>query len=62
MFKKLGELGFAGIYIKEDHGGAGLGRKEGAIIFEALARGDVAATAFLTIHNMCCSMISEFGD
>ena len=43
-------------------GGAGLGRLEAAIIFEALAHGDVSTAAFLSIHNMASWMIDRFGE
>eukprot|EP00850_Spirogloea_muscicola_P000687 SM000002S05767 [mRNA] locus=s2:2067372:2071690:- [translate_table: standard] len=36
-------------------------RADAAVIFEALAYGDVSTTAYLTIHNMCCSMLDRFG-
>ena len=54
-------LGFAAIYVREDVGGAGLGRLETSIIFEALSYGDVASAAFLSIHNMVGGMIDRFG-
>lgn len=54
-------LGFAGIYLSEDLGGSGLSRLDASLIFEALAYGDVAATAYLTIHNMAAWMIDRFG-
>lgn len=62
VFGKLAELGFAGIYVSEESGGIGLGRKDSAIIFEALSTGCVSTTAYLTIHNMCCWMIDQFGN
>ena len=49
---RAAELGFAGIYVHEDVGGSGLTRGDAAVIFEALAYGDVSTTAYLTIHNM----------
>ncbi|HZZ34381.1 MAG TPA: acyl-CoA dehydrogenase family protein, partial [Caulobacteraceae bacterium] len=55
-------LGFGGIVVADDVGGSGLGRLEAAIIFEALAHGDVATAAFLSIHNMAAWMIDRFGD
>jgi alkylation response protein AidB-like acyl-CoA dehydrogenase len=54
-------LGLAGIYIKEDVGGSGLGRAEAQIVFEELSYGDVATAAFLSIHNMAGWMIDRFG-
>ncbi|KUR80441.1 acyl-CoA dehydrogenase family protein [Novosphingobium sp. Fuku2-ISO-50] len=55
------ELGFAAIYVSEEAGGIGLGRLEAALIFEALAYGCPATSAFLSIHNMASWMIDRFG-
>jgi alkylation response protein AidB-like acyl-CoA dehydrogenase len=60
--RKAAALGFAGLYVAEDIGGAGLSRLNSSLIFEALAYGDVAVTAYLTIHNMATWMIDRFGD
>jgi alkylation response protein AidB-like acyl-CoA dehydrogenase len=60
--RRAAELGFAGLYVAEDIGGAGLSRLDSSLIFEALAYGDVAVTAYLTIHNMATWMIDRFGD
>jgi isobutyryl-CoA dehydrogenase len=54
-------LGFAGIYVGEDVGGAGLGRLDAALIFEELATGCVSTAAYLSIHNMAAWMIDRFG-
>lgn len=40
-------------------GGSGLGRADAAVIFEALAYGDISVTAYLTIHNMVASCIDK---
>ncbi|HWA63886.1 MAG TPA: acyl-CoA dehydrogenase family protein, partial [Caulobacteraceae bacterium] len=61
VLKKAAELGFAGIYVREDVGGSGLGRLDAALIFEALSGGDVSTAAFLSIHNMASWMIDRFG-
>jgi alkylation response protein AidB-like acyl-CoA dehydrogenase len=58
---EMAALGFAGIYVKEDVGGSGLGRLEAALIFEQLSRGCVSTAAFVSIHNMCSWMIDAFG-
>ncbi len=55
-------LGFAGIYVREDVGGAGLKRLDAAMIFEELSRGCVTTAAFISIHNMASWMIDRFGD
>lgn len=61
VLKAAAEMGFAGIYTGEQHGGMGLGRVEAAVIFEELSRGDVATAAFISIHNMATWMIDSFG-
>jgi alkylation response protein AidB-like acyl-CoA dehydrogenase len=53
------ELGFASVYIAEDVGGSALSREDAAIIFEALAYGDISTTAYLTIHNMVSHCIDR---
>ncbi|MCA6331654.1 MAG: acyl-CoA dehydrogenase family protein [Phenylobacterium sp.] len=54
-------LGFAGLYVREDVGGSGLGRLDAALVFEELSRGDVAVAAYISIHNMVSWMIDRFG-
>ena len=61
VMRQAAEMGFCGIYAGEKHGGMALGRVEAAIIFEELARGDVATAAFISIHNMSTWMIDRFG-
>jgi hypothetical protein len=55
-------LGFGGIYVGEDVGGAGLTRLDAAIIFEELAAGCASTAAYISIHNMAAWMIDRFGD
>jgi acyl-CoA dehydrogenase len=59
--RSAAELGFAAIYVSEAAGGIGLGRLEAALIFEALAYGCPATSAFISIHNMAAWMIDRFG-
>ncbi|KAH6557112.1 hypothetical protein KP509_1Z134100 [Ceratopteris richardii] len=61
VLRKAAKLGFGGLFCSSDFGGSKLTRADGAVIFETLAYGDVATTAYLTIHNMCCSLIDKFG-
>ena len=61
VMREAAALGFAGLYVREDVGGSGLSRLDSVIVFEALARGDVATAAYLSIHNMCGGMIDKFG-
>jgi alkylation response protein AidB-like acyl-CoA dehydrogenase len=55
-------LGFAGLCVREDVGGSGLGRLDAALVFEELSRGDVSVAAYISIHNMVSWMIDRFGD
>jgi hypothetical protein len=59
--RKAAELGFAGIYVGEEHGGSALTRLDAAIIFEELAAGCTSTAAFISIHNMASWMIDWFG-
>jgi alkylation response protein AidB-like acyl-CoA dehydrogenase len=60
--REAAALGFAAIYVDEQHGGTGLSRLDAALIFEELAYADPSTTAFLTIHNMVAWMIARFGN
>ncbi|EGQ9176590.1 acyl-CoA dehydrogenase [Vibrio alginolyticus] len=60
VLRQAGELGFLSIYTPPEHGGLGLSRLDAAIIFEQLAMGCTATTAFMTIHNMAMWMITSF--
>ncbi|MEZ5957822.1 MAG: acyl-CoA dehydrogenase family protein [Hyphomonadaceae bacterium] len=62
VLQELAGLGFAGIYVSEEHGGSALTRLDAALIFEELSRGCIATSAFLSIHNMCAWMIDSFGN
>ena len=61
VLRRAAALGLAGIYVREDVGGSGLGRVDAALVFEALARGCVSTAAFLSIHNMCAWMLDRNG-
>ncbi|MGI9440694.1 MAG: acyl-CoA dehydrogenase family protein [Parvibaculales bacterium] len=61
VLRDLAGLGFAGIYLQEEHGGSALSRLDAAIIFEALSAGCTSTAAFLSIHNMASWMIDSFG-
>ncbi|USE33954.1 acyl-CoA dehydrogenase family protein [Endozoicomonas sp. SCSIO W0465] len=60
VIKAAGGLGFCALYTHESMGGLGLSRLDSHIVFEQLAMGCTATTAYITIHNMVTWMISEF--
>jgi alkylation response protein AidB-like acyl-CoA dehydrogenase len=59
--RKAAELGFAGLYVRDDVGGTGLTRLDAAIVFEELAAADPSTAAYISIHNMASWMIDGFG-
>jgi len=61
LWPKLGELGFGGLYVSEEAGGAGLSRLDATLVFEALSMACPSVAAFLSIHNMCAKMLDAFG-
>ena len=60
--RQAAELGFAGIYVKEDVGGSQMTRLDAALIFEELSAGCTSTAAFISIHNMASWMIDRFGN
>ncbi|MEP3244845.1 MAG: acyl-CoA dehydrogenase family protein [Sneathiella sp.] len=59
--RQAAELGFAGIYVGDEHGGSDLSRLDAAIVFEELAAGCTSTAAYISIHNMASWMIDRFG-
>ncbi len=62
VIKETASLGMGGLYVSEDVGGSALSRLDAAVIFEALATGCPATSAFISIHNMAAWMIDCFGN
>lgn len=60
--RKAAGLGFGGIYVREETGGAGLGRTDAVLIFEELARACPSTAAYLSIQNMVAWMVDRFGN
>jgi len=58
--RKAAELGFGGIYVKEDVGGSALARLDAALIFEELSKGCTSTAAYLSIHNMVAWIIDTY--
>ena len=61
LWPELAALGFGGLYVSEDSGGAGLSRLDATLVFEALSASCASVAAFLSIHNMCAAMLDRFG-
>ncbi len=61
LWQEIAALGFGGLYVSEDAGGAGLSRLDATLVFEALSASCASVAAFLSIHNMCARMIEAYG-
>lgn len=62
VIKQTAELGMGGLYVREDVGGSALSRLDSLVVFEALAQGCPAISAFISIHNMAGWMIDTYGN
>lgn len=62
VIRLAADQGFLALYLDEMDGGLGLSRLSASLIFEQLAAGCVATTAFLTIHNMASWMLARFAE
>ncbi|MER7761086.1 acyl-CoA dehydrogenase family protein [Streptomyces sp. NPDC097619] len=60
--REAAALGLGGVYVREEHGGSGLSRTDGVLVFETLATGCPSIAAYLSIHNMVGWMIDRYGD
>src|SRR5262245_31979923 len=62
VLKKLGDLGFLGILIPTEYGGAGLGYTEYVAIVEEVSRVDGSIGISVAAHNsLCTGHIYSFG-
>ena len=61
VLREAAALGMATIYVREEHGGAGMTRLDAALIFEALSTGCPCVASFLSIHNMVSWVVDRFG-
>jgi alkylation response protein AidB-like acyl-CoA dehydrogenase len=57
----MAAIGFAGISVRQDLGGSGLTRADGALVFEQLSRGCISTAAFMAMHNNATLLIDMFG-
>lgn len=63
ILKKLSELGFFGVYIPEQYGGAGLDYISYIIVIEEIAKVCASTAVMLSVHNsLVCNGIYMFGN
>ncbi|OGL00965.1 MAG: acyl-CoA dehydrogenase [Candidatus Rokubacteria bacterium RIFCSPHIGHO2_12_FULL_73_22] len=61
IVRKLGPLGFLGVLVPEEYGGAGLGHVAYALIVEELCRGDASVGITMWAHNsLCANHVASF--
>jgi len=53
--------GFAAMWVREAHGGAGLSRADSLPVLEAISEACPSTAAYLSIHGMVCAMVDRYG-
>lgn len=62
IVKKLGELGFMGTAIPEEHGGAGTGNISYVLALEEISKADAGVGVIMSVNNsLCCDPLYHFG-
>jgi alkylation response protein AidB-like acyl-CoA dehydrogenase len=61
VYSQMATLGLMGMTTPEQFGGSALNRLAGALVYEELARGDMATAVGLSVHNMITGSIARFG-
>ena len=62
VYTHMAELGLMGMTTPEEYGGSAQSRLSGALVYEELARGDMATAVGLSVHNMITGSIARFGN
>ncbi|MBA2286906.1 MAG: acyl-CoA dehydrogenase family protein [Ktedonobacteraceae bacterium] len=62
VYHKMAGLGLMGMTTPEEYGGSALSRLMGAMVYEELAKGDMATAVGLSVHNMVTGSIARFGN
>ena len=61
LWHRAAALGLGGLYVADDHGGTGLSRLDGTLVFEGLGMSCPSVASFLSIHNMVTAMVARHG-
>ena len=62
VYTLMAELGLMGMPTPEEYGGSALSRLSGALVYEELARGEMATSVGLSVQNMVAGSIARFGN
>ncbi|HEX6443185.1 MAG TPA: acyl-CoA dehydrogenase family protein [Stellaceae bacterium] len=58
---ELGRLGFLGMLVAPDYGGAGADHVGYALALEEIAAGDGATSTIISVNTLCCSAVQQYG-
>src|SRR5215469_13423100 len=61
IYHKMAKPGLMGMTTPEEYGGSPLSRLSGALVYEELAKGEMATAVGLSVHNMVTGSIARFG-
>lgn len=61
-YSQMAELGLLGMTAPEEYGGSALSRLASALVYEELAKGDMATAVGLSVHNMITGSLARFGN
>ncbi len=62
IYSEMARLGLMGMTTPEEYGGSALSRLSGALVYEELAKGEMATSVGLSVHNMVTGSIARFGN
>ncbi len=62
VYTKMAELGLMGMTTPEEYGGSALNRLTNALVYEELAKGEMATAVGLSVHNMVTGSLARYGD
>lgn len=62
IYHKMAELGLMGMTTPEEYGGSPLSRLSNTLVYEELAKGEMATAVGLSVHNMVTGSIARFGN
>ncbi|HVC57050.1 MAG TPA: acyl-CoA dehydrogenase family protein, partial [Stellaceae bacterium] len=58
---ELGKLGFMGMLVLPEFGGAGADLVGYALVMEEIAAGDGATSTILSVNSLCCTVVQQYG-
>ena len=61
IYRQMAQLGLMGMTTPEEFGGSQLSRLTAAMIYEEIAKGEMATAVGLSVHNMITGSIARFG-